>query len=230
MNQAERRLHDLLIERLEADPTVDEPLSRTILAAWSGADALTAEVAGHEAGDTAVTSTPSTDPAPDVYLAAVHVEGFRGVGPRATLPLRPGPGLTLVTGRNGSGKSSFAEAAELALTGDSRRWSGRTVVWRKGWRNLHAPTKAFIGVDLVTAGAPGVTRIARRWPEGEELTGGQWTRQLSGAEREDFDGAAWREDMVTYRPFLSYSELGALIDGKPPSCTTRCTTCSGSGR
>jgi hypothetical protein len=29
------------------------------------------------------------------------------------------------------------------------------------------------------------------------------------------DGAAWREDMVTYRPFLSYSELGALIDGNP---------------
>ena len=215
MNQAERRLHDLLTERLEADPTVDEPLSRIVLAAWAGNDALAAAVTGREAGDTVIASTPSVDPAPDVYLAAVHVEGFRGVGPVATLPLRPGPGLTLVTGRNGSGKSSFAEAAELALTGDSRRWSGRTVVWRKGWRNLHSPAKAFIGVDLVTAGASGVTRIARRWADGEELNGGQWTRQLSGAEREDFDGAAWREDMVTYRPFLSYSELGALIDGKP---------------
>ncbi len=88
-------------------------------------------------------------------------------------------------------------------------------MWRKGWRNLHSSSKAFVGVDLVTAGAPGVTRIARRWADSEELDGGQWTRQLSGAEREDFDGAAWREDIVTYRPFLSYSELGALIDGRP---------------
>ena len=216
MNQAERRLHDLLTERLEADPAVDEPLSRIILAAWTGADALAAAIEGRpDTAADAVGSSPPMDPAPDVYLAAIHAEGFRGVGPQATLPLRPGPGLTLITGRNGSGKSSFAEAAELALTGDSKRWSGRTVVWRKGWRNLHSPTKAFIGVDLVTAGAPGVTRIARRWADGEELDGGQWTRQLSGAEREPFDGAAWREDMVTYRPFLSYSELGALIDGKP---------------
>lgn len=212
MNQAERRLYDLLTERLGADLTVDEPLCRIVLAAWTGADALAAAIEGHPntAAD-AGGSSPPVDPAPDVYLAAIHAEGFRGVGPQATLPLRPGPGLTLITGRNGSGKSSFAEAAELALTGGSKRWSGRTVVWR----NLHSPAKAFIGVDLVTAGAPGVTRIARRWADGEELDGGQWTRQLSGAEREPFDGAAWREDMVTYRPFLSYSELGALIDGKP---------------
>jgi recombinational DNA repair ATPase RecF len=215
MNQAERGLHDLLTERLGNDPTVDEPLSRIVLAAWAGDEALAAAIAGREPVDAAVESTPSADPAPDVFLAAIHVEGFRGVGPAATLPLRPGPGLTLVTGRNGSGKSSFAEAAELALTGDSRRWSGRTVVWRKGWRNLHAPAKAFIGVDLVTAGASGVTRIARRWADGDELDGGRWTRQQSGGERANFDGAAWREDMVTYRPFLSYSELGALIDGKP---------------
>ena len=209
MNLAEHRLHDLLTERLEADPTVDESLSGIVLAAWAGADALTAAIEGRpDATADEVGPSARVDPAPDVYLAAIHAEGFRGVGPQATLPLRPGPGLTLVTGRNGSGKSSFAEAAELALTGDSKRWSGRTVVWRKGWRNLHSPTKAFIGVDLVAAGAPGVTRITRRWADGEELDGGQWTRQLSGAEREPFDGAVWREDMVTYRPFLSYGELG----------------------
>jgi hypothetical protein len=49
----------------------------------------------------------------------------RGVGPATTLEVEPGPGLTLVVGRNGSGKSSFAEALELLLTGDSWRWRGR---------------------------------------------------------------------------------------------------------
>ncbi len=43
------------------------------------------------------------------------------LGPAVTLQLDPGPGLTLVTGRNGSGKSSFAEAAEFVLTGDNLR-------------------------------------------------------------------------------------------------------------
>lgn len=93
-----------------------------------------------------------------MFLAAIHVEGFRGAGPPATLPLRPGPGLTLVTGRNGSGKSSFAEAAELTLTGDSRRWPGRTVVWRKGWRNLHSPVKAL---HRRGPGDGGCTAVAR---------------------------------------------------------------------
>ena len=46
MNQAEHRLHDLLTERLEADPTVDESLSRIVLAAWAGADALAAATRG----------------------------------------------------------------------------------------------------------------------------------------------------------------------------------------
>ena len=47
-------------------------------------------------------------------------------------------------GRNGSGKSSFAEALELLLTGDTYRWKKpRTAVWREGWRNLHHPKAAI---------------------------------------------------------------------------------------
>ena len=71
------------------------------------------------------------------YLKAITVQGFRGISPKITLTLQPGPGLTVVTGRNGSGKSSFAEAAELALTGENKRWSDRTAMWKDGWRNLH---------------------------------------------------------------------------------------------
>ena len=60
-----------------------------------------------------------------VTLVSITVEGFRGIGPRKTLELKPGPGLTLVVGRNGSGKSSFAEGLEILLTGSNWRWAKR---------------------------------------------------------------------------------------------------------
>jgi hypothetical protein len=62
------------------------------------------------------------------FLRRITAQGFRGIGPKATLDLTPGPGLTLVVGRNGSGKSSFAEGLELLLTGDTDRWSQRSKV------------------------------------------------------------------------------------------------------
>ncbi|GAA1084382.1 AAA family ATPase [Pseudonocardia alni] len=214
MDQAEQGLHDLLVDRLVADDAVTDDVSALVLAAWAG----DAELAGALEGRVTTAAVPDTPPAavhPDVHLGGVHVEGFRGIGNDAFLPLLPGPGLTLVTGRNGSGKSSFAEAAELVLTGDSGRWSGRTTVWREGWRNLHTAGDTTIGVDLVTAGTAGTTKIRRRWSPADELNAGRWTRQEPAAKVEDFDGAAWGEAMRTYRPFLSYGELGALIDGKP---------------
>ena len=83
------------------------------------------------------------------YVESISVEGFRGIGPKATVSLRPGPGLTLIVGRNGSGKSSFSEALELLLTGENQRWgSKRTRIWKEGWRNLHHPDLARIEAKL----------------------------------------------------------------------------------
>src|ERR1700676_4190581 len=39
-------------------------------------------------------------PPPAVFLSGIVVEGLRGIGERAELGLIPGPGLTLVVGRN----------------------------------------------------------------------------------------------------------------------------------
>ena len=97
-------LRTLLLERLETSELDAEAKSVIELAADAAAP------------------PPTTDASPPVWLKEVTVEGFRGIGRPATLKLEPAPGLTVVVGRNGSGKSSFAEGLELLMTGALKRW------------------------------------------------------------------------------------------------------------
>ncbi|WP_324697797.1 AAA family ATPase [Novosphingobium sp. RL4] len=57
----------------------------------------------------------------DVFLNAVHLTNFRTFG-SFTLDIAPGPGLTLLVGTNGLGKSSFFDGLEWCLTGGIRRF------------------------------------------------------------------------------------------------------------
>ena len=86
-------LHSLLIARLEASALDAE--AREAVLAETDASAAVANDTVAEAGE--------------VYLRSFTVEGFRGIRKAATLKLSARPGRTIVVGRNGSGKSSFAE-------------------------------------------------------------------------------------------------------------------------
>ncbi|GAA1569906.1 ATP-binding protein [Dactylosporangium maewongense] len=133
------------------------------------------------------------------------VAGFRGVGPARILPIRPGPGLILVVGRNGSGKSSFAEVIELLLTGDSARWADRSSVWRTGWRNLHHPDPCGIEAELRVDGTTTPMRLRRSWTAGAGLADADVAGELSEL----------RRPMELYRPFLTAAEVGRLVTGTP---------------
>jgi DNA repair exonuclease SbcCD ATPase subunit len=149
------------------------------------------------------------------YLATIEATGFRGIGPTARLELVPAPGLTIVTGRNGSGKSSFAEAAEFAFTGDNRRWSGRGQVWKDGWRNLHATEDPRIRVELGVENHRRGATVECHWPAGRLLADGESFLQLHGKPRQSIVELGWQSPLELYRPFLSYAELGGLLSGRP---------------
>jgi hypothetical protein len=187
-----------------------------VTAAILGEDLL-ADVAGGEDYRAATTAAPKLEPPEPVslYLRSICVAGFRGIGPLACLRLQAGPGLTLVSGRNGSGKSSFAEAAELVLTGDNKRWSGRTAVWREGWRNCHCPGDARIVVEVAADGHAGTTTVVREWADDAGLEESQDYAQMRGKPRMSIADAGWGRAIELYRPFLSYSELGGLLEGRP---------------
>ena len=148
---------------------------------------------------------------PGAYLHAITVEGFRGIGPAATLTLTPGPGLTLVVGRNGSGKSSFAEGLEVLLTGGNKRWDGRSAVWKEGWRCLHRPHPCVVRAEFAVE-ALGTVTVERRWDDGAALEGSTAWFQPKGGARQPYAQLGWDVAIKSYRPLLPYAELGAVFD------------------
>ncbi|PWK79413.1 RecF/RecN/SMC family protein [Lentzea atacamensis] len=204
----EAGLLELMAGRLAKDDLTPRA-AELVLAACRGEAALERALTGVPVQEEAPRE-PADGPGQGIFVSEIRVRGFRGIGPHARLPLAPGPGLTVVTGRNGSGKSSFAEAAELALTGYNARWTrARHDVWRQGWRNLHQNDTA-VELELVQSGQADRTTIRRCWAEDEDLAQGEWTQ-----DDEPFDGRRWHDALETYRPFLPYSELGTVLDAQP---------------
>ncbi len=212
-----------VLARLDKVPeTKDDSWKLLVLASLDGDDALgqalaaAAPAAKAAPASRAARAGAKRSPAePRVaYLRSITVEGFRGVGRQVVLELPPGPGLTLVIGRNGSGKSSFAEALELLLTGETYRWLNRAKIWKEGWRNLHHP-HAAIQAELSLQGEPRPCVLALDWKDGDPLDGGRHTAQIRGKERTGADALGWDEALKSYRPCLSYNELGSMLDEGP---------------
>jgi hypothetical protein len=203
----------IVLQRLKESP-LEEQATDLLLAAFESAESLSAqlsgEVAARPSGDRAVATLP--EPA-GAYLRSLTVSGFRGIGKPATLSLQPGPGLTVVVGRNGSGKFSFAEALEVLLTGELRRWEKLSAVWRQGWRNMRQPDHAEITAEfLVQDVGPAV--VQRTWPDGADFTGSSVFAQVAGEKRAGLERLGWSVALADHRPFLAHSELEAFF-GSP---------------
>jgi energy-coupling factor transporter ATP-binding protein EcfA2 len=199
-----------LVDRLDHDSEVARASVDAILAAADGPAALDAHLGGGAAParrDGAIAKRIA-EPA-RVYLEQIEVENFRGVGPPARLQVAPGPGLTLVVGRNGSGKSTFAEGLELLLTGTNLRWADKTKVWREGWRNLHGTGPTRIAARFRVDGERAPLEIRRTWAPDATLEGGD-PIAVSGP-RDSWKALAWDQALEQFRPLLSYSELGAMF-------------------
>src|SRR6201991_217120 len=180
-------LRPLLLERLEASE-LDADAKRVIEVACAG------EAAG-------------ADAAPAVWLRSVTVEGFRGIGAPATLELEPSPGLTVVVGRNGSGKSSFAEGLELLMTGVLKRWEKRPKAWTETWQCLHHTEPTRIAAGLQLEGGEAV-ELAQTWPPGAGCGDASGRAEPAAV----LAAHGWDRDLPSFRPFLAYAELATMFD------------------
>jgi recombinational DNA repair ATPase RecF len=149
-------------------------------------------------------------------VSCIQVRSFRGIGDDSQLRLTPGPGVTLVVGRNGSGKSSFAEGAEVAFTGTSARWAAKgSTEWQKGWRNVHSALAPRLVVELVQEGNGAKARVERTWSDPDDFKSGLSQVVGSDKSRQRLADTGWGAALEHYRPFLSYSELGGMLAGGP---------------
>lgn len=147
-------------------------------------------------------------------LSWIEVQGFRGVAKRQRLTLKTGAGLTVVLGRNGSGKSSFVEGLETLLTGTSTRWSERPKEWEEGWLNVHhdcsKPVILRAGFCLEGEGEVTLERRIEQPKAGPIPPGeGRFADNSTLLER------GWKGALENTPPLLSYSELGRLASSRP---------------
>jgi recombinational DNA repair ATPase RecF len=211
-------IQDILFQRLVDQGKEDEAFALYVLAACEGEEALAQFLRGArvQGRPEARHAAADVSPVPPTYITGIHVRSFRGIGGEAALGLTPGPGVTLVVGRNGSGKSSFAEGAEVAFTGTSARWKDRgSTEWLKGWRNVHSALAPRLLVELLQQGIPGVSKLERTWTDPTDV--GATRAHVIDPERKSqpLTSSNWASALELHRPFLTYSELGGMLSGGP---------------
>ena len=123
-------LRQLIQDKLSSEGFLEENWSSLVMAACDGQEAVETLLLEAET-ETKTSPQAATMNKTAAYITSLTVQGFRGIGPKQALRFSPGPGLTIVVGRNGSGKSSFAEALEV-LFSERATW----VVFRKAPRQL----------------------------------------------------------------------------------------------
>ncbi|MEU8337805.1 hypothetical protein [Micromonospora tulbaghiae] len=129
------------------------------------------------------------------YVRNLHVRGHVGVAEEAVdLPLKPTTGLTIVTARNGTGKTSIADGARHTLSGGTRR-SYQVLA-----NNVHYPHR-----DIVVTVSNGRRDIEIVCGADEVV---QW-RDTNGSL--STPPSEWTEAFERYMPVLLYPEMSQVI-------------------
>jgi len=144
-------------------------------------------------------------------LLRVRVDGYQGVGAPLTVDLDPIPGVTVLIGRNGSGKSSIADAIETALHGEPRAPTstgrgGKAPLWDREHCGRDA-AEAHVEVTLL-AGEETLTLDVRIGPDGS-VTGRTARHTAVDGITTDLDLAttSWRSALAGHRPVFGYAAV-----------------------
>jgi energy-coupling factor transporter ATP-binding protein EcfA2 len=219
MSTGAHGLTDRIIQLIDDDgETFAEESKYLVLAALDSDEALVDALRGVAPPPPAAApadAEPAAEPV-GAFLRSISVSGFRGIGPSTTVVLHAAPGLTVVAGRNGAGKSTYAEALEVALTATSHRWRTRSVGLERNWANLHTPRPRQIRVGIAEQGV-GTTTVGVDWPDDSDRFDDlrSWVQRPGRPREPGLGSLGWAGAIELYRPILSYEELGGLLTAEP---------------
>jgi hypothetical protein len=184
---------------------VKRAAAKTGAASWDRLKAVASELAG----------VPSTSevwpPAGATWaLERVSIRGYRGIGNDDPLVLTfdPTPGLTVLHGLNGAGKSSISDAIEIGLTGRTPAVTAGTAGRAALWDPIHlarGATSACVEVTLASDDHR-LLLIALLDSTGTiqsheaELTNAVGTRKIP------LD-ASWYDALASHQPVFAYASL-----------------------
>ncbi|MEI6620750.1 MAG: AAA family ATPase [Actinomycetes bacterium] len=149
-------------------------------------------------------------------LMKVEIEGFRGASTPLSIAFESGPGVTVLHGENGSGKSSITEALRMALEGQV----GLTHLGAKGrvhqlWGSVDERSKgadqASVEVHFRDAADPRIHLLVVAHFDGTRVHRIATLTLPDGAQTEfPSDSAAWKSwdsAIRTSPPVFAYAEL-----------------------
>ncbi|NOY92988.1 MAG: AAA family ATPase [Deltaproteobacteria bacterium] len=206
-------LLELVAKKLTATPPDVQGVRRLVLASCHSAGVLQRALEESEFEPPTAASRQKGSDAPDVWLSSLVIKGFRGIGAPMKVDFEPTPGLTLVLGRNGSGKSSVAEGLETLLHGDCSRLKDKPAEWKKGWANVHWDGAVEIEAEFRLEGQSECAVATRRWESGDEIDSADLELRSLGSRGESAFPS--RDLLDKYRPILSCGQLGRRLERRP---------------
>lgn len=104
-------------------------------------------------------------------ISFLRIAGFRGIAEEIELPFPSG--FLVISGRNGSGKTTICNAIEFALRGEIRAIPGQSDKPEKAqdylwWRGPHSPKKRSVSLGILKDSGEAIEIV--RNPEGTEVT------------------------------------------------------------
>src|ERR1700729_735967 len=80
--------------------------------------------------------------------------------------LRLAPGVNMLTGETGAGKTLLAHALDLLLRGRARRGIVRSAAWEGYVEGVFAPPPSLTGSERLAEAAEEIVLARRVWPDG----------------------------------------------------------------
>lgn len=142
-------------------------------------------------------------------LTEVGIENFQGVVSMPRLVLDPTPGVTVLVGDNGSGKSSIAEAVETALYGEPRAVSGGSGGNASLWDRQHCARdadEARVEVTL-SSGTDRLILAVRLGSDGRVRHRHARLHDGAGVADIDLDTTPWASALAASRPVFGYAAI-----------------------